>query len=81
MTETQIPAHVPEELVVDFDYFAPEGSDRDPFLALAPLRERPAFFWTPCNGGHWVATRGGDIKDILAGYAEGEGEKGNGTRR
>ncbi|MFZ1989402.1 MAG: cytochrome P450 [Alphaproteobacteria bacterium] len=68
MNATQIPAHVPSELVVDFDYFAPEGSDRDPFLALAPLHEKPAFFWTPRNGGHWVATRGPDIKEILGDY-------------
>ncbi len=68
MQNAQIPPHVPQDLVVDFDYFAPEGSDRDPFLALAPLHEKPPFFWTPRNGGHWVATQGPDIKEILGDY-------------
>src|SRR5262245_809806 len=59
------PSHVPPELVVDFDYFRPEGSDVDPFLALKKLHGKPRLFWTPHNGGHWVATRGDDIRHIL----------------
>jgi cytochrome P450 len=65
-TSGTIPAHVAAELVVDFDYFAPAGYDTDPFMALEPLRRMPELFWTPHHGGHWVATRGADIKDILA---------------
>ncbi len=64
MSET-LPAHVPPELVVDFDFYRPEGADVDPFAALMRLKDGPPVFWTPRNGGHWVATRGEDIKHIL----------------
>jgi cytochrome P450 len=63
--EMSTPAHVPAELVVDFDFYRPEGSDVDPFMALHALREGPEVFWTPRNGGHWVVTRGEDIRHIL----------------
>ncbi len=59
------PEHVPPELVVDFDFFRPEGAEVDPFLALKRLHDKPDIFWTPRNGGHWVATRGDDIRAIL----------------
>jgi cytochrome P450 len=49
------PAHVPDSLVYDFDFF------RDPAL-LANAHDRvldlvanaPPIFWTPRNGGHWI---------------------------
>ena len=50
------PAHVPDAAVYDFDMFL------DPALLIDPhervrqvLREAPPVFWTPRNGGHWVA--------------------------
>jgi cytochrome P450 len=67
MTETELsrPPHVPADLVVDFDFYRPEGADVDPFMALKRLHDQPEVFWTPRNGGHWVATRGEDIRQIL----------------
>lgn len=59
------PAHVPSNLVFDFDFFAPPGGDEDVQLAWARLHEvAPDIFWTPRNGGHWVATRADDILAI-----------------
>jgi cytochrome P450 len=56
------PAHVPEELVVDFNFHDLEGSEDDVQGAYAAVqRANPDIFWTPRNGGHWVATRGEDI--------------------
>jgi len=50
------PAHVPDAAVYDFDMFL------DPALLIDPhervqqiLREAPPVFWTPRNGGHWIA--------------------------
>jgi cytochrome P450 len=50
------PAHVPQAAVYDFDMY------RDPALLADPhervreiLRKAPPVFWTPRNGGHWVA--------------------------
>ena len=52
------PPHVPPGLVVDFDYFHPEGLEEtgDVYAALKPLHDRPDIFWTPRNGGHWMLT-------------------------
>lgn len=58
------PDHVPEQLVRDFDFFAPEGAEDDVQLAWKRLQDGPDFVWTPRNGGHWIATRGEDIKEI-----------------
>ena len=61
-----IPAHVPSNLVVDWDFLhAVDGND-DPFLTLKRLHDGPDIFWTPHNKGHWVATRGEDIRKILS---------------
>jgi cytochrome P450 len=60
-----VPAHVPPELVHDFDFFAPPGADEDVQLAWKRLHtEAPDIFWTPRNGGHWVATRAEAIQEI-----------------
>jgi cytochrome P450 len=59
------PAHVPPARIYDFDFFAPPGAEEDVHLAWARLHvEAPDIFWTPRNGGHWVATRAEDIREI-----------------
>ena len=60
-----VPAHVPPELVVDFDYLHPPGiDDGDVYSAWSRLHDGPDIVWTPCNGGHWILTRGEDIKAV-----------------
>ncbi len=50
-----IPAHVPPNLVFDFDYETDAALLRDPHARLAELVEQaPAIFFTPRNGGQWV---------------------------
>lgn len=56
------PDHVPAELVRDFDIYNVPGGDADPQAGFYSVREEnPAIFWTPFNGGHWVATHADDI--------------------
>lgn len=56
------PDHVPSELVVDFDFYDLPGSGDDVQAAYAAVQKScPDIFWTPRNGGHWVATRAEDI--------------------
>ena len=57
------PAHVPADLVVDFDIYAPPGVERDYHAAWLALQkpELPPIVWTPRNGGHWIAARGAVI--------------------
>ena len=62
---TPVPAHIPPELVRDFDFFAPPGADEDVHLAWKQVQdEGPEVFWTPRNGGHWIATRAEDIREV-----------------
>ncbi|MDB5683073.1 MAG: Cytochrome [Sphingomonas bacterium] len=60
------PAHVPEALVHDFDFFRPGPEGSDPFRAWATLHGLPPLVWTPRNGGHWIVTRGEDVPRILS---------------
>jgi len=65
-----IPAHVRPDLVVDFDYFAPPGFEQDPLLAWKKVQDEcPRVFWTPRNGGHWVATRASEIDELQLDYS------------
>jgi cytochrome P450 len=53
---TDRPAHVPDGVAFDFDFFHDPGLHEDPHARLARLaREAPPLFWTPRNGGHWIA--------------------------
>lgn len=62
-----VPAHVDPAQVFDYDVFAVDAPDGDFARALFGLREAgaPAVFWTPANGGHWVATDPAHIETIL----------------
>ncbi len=60
------PDHVPAELVVDFDFADMEGGEGDLHAGYVKARDSaPDIFWTPRNGGHWVATRAEDIIAML----------------
>jgi len=63
-----IPAHVPTNLVFDFDVYNPPGAEQDYHRALKRLHDQgcPDIFWSPLNGGHWVIARGEDIHRIFA---------------
>jgi len=63
---THQPAHVPDNLVVNFDFNSIDGADEDIHAAyVAVMKGSPDIFWTPHNGGHWVVTRADDIMAIL----------------
>jgi cytochrome P450 len=66
-----IPAHVPESLVFDFDYFLPGGvSAPIPTAAVAQRLHgiAPDIFYTPRNGGHWAITRAADGAQVASNY-------------
>jgi cytochrome P450 len=53
-----VPAHVPANLVYDFDIYNDEQIRKDLHASYARLhREAPPVFYTPANGGHWLITR------------------------
>src|SRR4051812_9637044 len=59
-----IPDHVPRDLVRDFNFFTIAAVDGDIHLGWKKLHEGPDIFWTPHNGGHWVATRADDLEEM-----------------
>lgn len=67
MTEAAgVPAHVPPHLVVPFDIFDDARLRPDPQAGYAALPGvLPDLFYTPLNGGHWVALRYDAITRIL----------------
>jgi cytochrome P450 len=49
------PAHVPDELVYDFDMFRDPAYVANPHQRILDLvKHAPPVFWTPRNGGHWM---------------------------
>lgn len=75
MTRQQLglPTNVPKDRVFDFDLYAPAGIDQgfdEPWARLrAAGRDRQGLLWTPRNEGHWIATKGLMIAEILSDYA------------
>jgi cytochrome P450 len=66
---TRLPSHVPESLYRDFDIYAPPGFEDDYHLALKRAHALcPDIFWSPYQGGHWVAIRGEDIYHMFKDY-------------
>ena len=64
--ETARPANVPADRVVNFDIYDVPGSADDVHLAYRYFQQNHAdIFWTPHNGGHWVATRAEDIEWMI----------------
>ena len=54
-----IPAHIPPELVYDFDHYTAPETRHDPQISVAQRlhREAPDIFYTPRSGGYWMVTR------------------------
>ena len=59
-----IPAHVPPQLVRDFNFFDLAG-DKDIHEHFHKLHAGPDIFYTPHHGGHWVLTRYEDVAHVF----------------
>jgi hypothetical protein len=62
VTATDIPEHVPHDLVVDYDRYHRAAQIDDLQALWVGLRQKApkSIFWIPRNGGHWVALVGAD---------------------
>lgn len=67
---TPAPSHVPPELVFDFDAFRPMhvGETYHDAYARWHAKGLPELFWSPYNGGHWVAAGRECLSLIFADY-------------
>jgi cytochrome P450 len=62
------PAHVPDDLVFDFDPTS-VSPQSDPHRIWKNIQNiAPPIFWNP-HGGHWVVTRAPDIKTVQVDHA------------
>ncbi|AKJ00823.1 cytochrome P450 [Archangium gephyra] len=61
----KLPAHVPPELVYEYDNARDPRMLEDPHARMRSLiLEAPPIFFSPCNGGMWFVTRKKAIVDI-----------------
>jgi cytochrome P450 len=66
----RVPDHVPANLVRDFDFQELHGAE-DVYASWKKVQDQyPDVFFTPRNGGHWVATRHADIDYMLQHYEQ-----------
>ena len=69
---SRVPPHVPQDLVVDVDFYDLPGAEQDVFAAWKAqldqwrtLRSGNApLVWTVRNGGHWIAANGDALEDL-----------------
>jgi cytochrome P450 len=72
--QADLPANVPPDLVVDFDFYAMAGPQDDVFAAwrafaetCGGIRGRHApIVWSPRYGGYWIATTGAAVEALFA---------------
>lgn len=64
------PTHVPDERVVEFDVYSPPKLQEGFHEAWKALQDRDVsdIVWTPCNGGHWIATSAEIMPEVLSEY-------------
>lgn len=61
-----VPAHVPADRVIAFDYLRDEALPHDPHARMEHLLDLPhSLVWTTANGGHWIATRRETVLKLL----------------
>lgn len=65
----RVAAHVPDNLVVDFDAYRPMQDSAFYHARFAELQQNvPDIFWSPYNGGHWILTRRDHLAEAFADY-------------
>lgn len=76
--EKVIPAHVPHELVVDFDVYRPLQPGLGYFESFKAMQDAglPEMFWSPYNGGHWVVSSRAYLNEVFADSARFSSENG-----
>jgi cytochrome P450 len=70
ISDTDIPAHVPRELVRRWALATAPGVELDPYTANGPLLDGPDVFYTPLmkspsDSGSWVVTRAELIREVF----------------
>jgi cytochrome P450 len=70
MTKSPVPAHVSPDRVYEFDMYWDPRLMADLHGGFEEvIRDAPAPFWTPLNGGHWVITKYAQCEEVCRDYA------------
>ncbi len=67
-TAAPVPAHVPPDLVLRFDFRNDPEIARDPWRYLASMNDLPDIFFSPDLGGYWVITRYDLIDEVFSNH-------------
>ena len=71
LEQFDVPDHIPRDRIYDFDMYCPAGNgEKDYYDVWKALQEPgvPDLIWTPHNEGHWIATRGSTVSEVLKDY-------------
>ncbi|GLV26980.1 cytochrome P450 [Sphingobium sp. Cam5-1] len=71
LKQFDVPDHIPRDRIYDFDMYNPAGNgEKDYYDIWRTLQEPgvPDIIWTPHNEGHWIATRGSTVSEVLKDY-------------
>jgi cytochrome P450 len=62
------PEHVPSDRVYEIDMYALEGIEEGYQEAWKRVQQPgvPSLIWTPCTGGHWIATDGDTVREVYS---------------
>lgn len=63
-----IPSHIPRDRIYDFDMYNSQSNGAEDYYDFwKGLQEDgvPDLVWTPRNEGHWIATRGKTVAEVL----------------
>lgn len=64
--EAAPPTHVAPDRIFRFDIYSDMRLGEDLHATYRTLHDdAPSLFWTPANGGHWIATRADEIAEIV----------------
>ena len=63
-----IPAHVPPDLVMDFDFRNDPRLRADPWSVFNAMNDKPDIFFSPALGGYWVVTRAELVAEVMRRY-------------
>jgi len=71
LSKFEVPDHIARDRIYDFDMYTPAGhGEKDYYDIWKTLQEPgvPDMIWTPRNEGHWIATRGATVSEVLKDY-------------
>jgi cytochrome P450 len=71
LSQFAVPDHIARDRIYDFDFYTPAGNGEMDYYDVWKTLQAPGMpdiIWTPRNEGHWIATRGAIVSEVLKDY-------------